>query len=219
MKVLIVATIFLYVKQHNITGLKYFGKTTRKDPKKYKGSGKYWQRHLKKHGDDITTTDVWHFDNQHEASEFAVKFSIENQIVESPEWANLIIENAFGGVKGYTHTNESRKKMSESSKGNKHRLGKSFTSESRRKMSLSHSNKVLSDTHKKNISVAKRLFWTDEQRHKHSLLQQGRGIGQKNSQYGKKWMTDGIINKSVYPEEISALVELGFRPGRIINKR
>lgn len=30
---------WLYIKQHNQTGLKYFGKTIRKDPKKYKGSG------------------------------------------------------------------------------------------------------------------------------------------------------------------------------------
>jgi hypothetical protein len=36
----------LYVKTHNITGLKYFGKTTN-DPFKYKGSGKYWLDHLK----------------------------------------------------------------------------------------------------------------------------------------------------------------------------
>ena len=35
---------YLYVKQHNKTGLKYFGKTTKKDPLKYKGSGLYWKR-------------------------------------------------------------------------------------------------------------------------------------------------------------------------------
>ena len=33
---------WLYIKQHNITKLKYFGKTVRKDPIKYKGSGTYW---------------------------------------------------------------------------------------------------------------------------------------------------------------------------------
>lgn len=37
--------IHLYVKIHNVTGLKYFGKTT-KDPFKYRGSGKYWLAHL-----------------------------------------------------------------------------------------------------------------------------------------------------------------------------
>ena len=40
---------YLYVKQHSITGMKYFGKTTR-NPIKYIGSGKYWKRHISKHG-------------------------------------------------------------------------------------------------------------------------------------------------------------------------
>lgn len=37
----------LYIKTHNKTGLKYFGKTTSNDPYKYKGSGSYWLDHLK----------------------------------------------------------------------------------------------------------------------------------------------------------------------------
>ena len=40
---------WLYIKEHNVTGLKYFGKTTR-DPLKYKGSGTHWTRHISKHG-------------------------------------------------------------------------------------------------------------------------------------------------------------------------
>lgn len=40
--------IHLYIKTHNTTGLKYFGKTT-KDPYKYLGSGKHWRAHLKIH--------------------------------------------------------------------------------------------------------------------------------------------------------------------------
>jgi transposase len=47
--------IYLYVKTHNKTGLKYLGKTTKLDPHKYSGSGKRWLRHLKKHGFDYTT--------------------------------------------------------------------------------------------------------------------------------------------------------------------
>jgi transposase len=48
-------TIYLYVKTHNKTGLKYLGKTTSKDPHKYKGSGTYWLSHIKKHGYDVST--------------------------------------------------------------------------------------------------------------------------------------------------------------------
>ena len=48
---------YLYIKQHKITKLKYFGKTT-KDPNKYLGSGKHWIRHIKKHGLEIDT--IWY---------------------------------------------------------------------------------------------------------------------------------------------------------------
>ena len=47
--------IYLYVKTHNKTGLKYLGKTISKDPIKYKGSGLYWRNHITKHGYDVTT--------------------------------------------------------------------------------------------------------------------------------------------------------------------
>jgi hypothetical protein len=42
---------YLYLKQHNKTGLQYFGKTIR-DPFTYAGSGVYWNAHLEKHGDN-----------------------------------------------------------------------------------------------------------------------------------------------------------------------
>ena len=45
----------LYVKTHNITGLKYLGKTNNKNPHKYRGSGTYWKRHIAVHGYDVTT--------------------------------------------------------------------------------------------------------------------------------------------------------------------
>lgn len=88
--------IYLYVKTHNETGLKYFGRTY-KNPFKYKGSGVYWKAHLKKHGDNVTTEVVGEFDSLELATEFAIKFSKENDIINSPLWANLIEENAIDG--------------------------------------------------------------------------------------------------------------------------
>jgi len=94
--------IHLYVKQHNITGLKYFGKTEKKDPYIYLGSGKYWKRHLTVYGKDVSTLEVWTFDNIKECEEFALTFSKENNIVESKEWANLKYENGKdGAIKGW----------------------------------------------------------------------------------------------------------------------
>lgn len=88
-------TIYLYEKQHSITGLKYFGCTC-KDPYTYTGSGSKWLKHLKNHGKDhVITINVWEFADYKECSLFALKFSLDNDIVESEDWANLVIE--YGG--------------------------------------------------------------------------------------------------------------------------
>lgn len=95
--------ILLYIKTHNTTGLKYFGKTTG-NPFKYKGSGKYWKRHLKKHGYDVTTEIFAVCFSEQESKSIAEKFSIDNSIVESKLWANFKIENGQDG--GFSHLND-----------------------------------------------------------------------------------------------------------------
>lgn len=100
------STIYLYVKQHSVTGLKYFGKTIKKDPYKYFGSGKRWSNHIKKHGKEyVITTDVWLFTDIEECKKFALYFSQTNNIVESKEWANLCEENGTDG--GLRHNSKS----------------------------------------------------------------------------------------------------------------
>jgi hypothetical protein len=111
--------IYLYIKTHNVTGLKYFGKTT-KNPYKYSGSGKYWKKHIKKHGNDVTTTVIGEFADIEQCTQFAINFSNENNIVESNEWANLIVENGMDGAPkghiGHDFTAEEIQAMSQSSK-------------------------------------------------------------------------------------------------------
>lgn len=105
---------WLYLKQHNKTGLKYFGKTI-KDPDTYYGSGLYWARHLEQHGYDIST--IWKrlFTNKDELVKFALEFSSKNNIVESLEYANLKPEDGLmGGDTGLTE--QGRKIISEHSK-------------------------------------------------------------------------------------------------------
>jgi len=105
---------FLYIKQHSVTGLKYFGKTTR-NPIKYMGSGKYWKTHIVKHGIEFVET-VWvsePYTDKNQIKEIALKFSIENNIVESNEWANLIPENGLdgGNSTGRKHSDETIEKI------------------------------------------------------------------------------------------------------------
>lgn len=91
-------TYFLYLKTSPL-GLKYLGKTT-KDPYKYMGSGKIWKRHIDKHkltSNDIKTEILFETKDLEEFKKIATKTSHELNIVESNEFANLIIEKGDGG--------------------------------------------------------------------------------------------------------------------------
>jgi len=109
---------YLYIKKHNVTGLKYFGKTVR-DSLKYKGSGQYWLTHLKQHGNDVTTEWCKLFHNEKELVEYAINFSNTHNIVESKDWANLIVENGInsGGITGIKRSEETKQKIREKLKG------------------------------------------------------------------------------------------------------
>lgn len=88
--------IYLYVKTHNKTGLKYLGKTT-KNPYTYKGSGTYWLRHIKIHGYDVSTEIIFQSENLEEVKNKGIYYSNIWNVVESTDWANLIVETASGG--------------------------------------------------------------------------------------------------------------------------
>lgn len=132
--------IYLYVKQHTVTGLKYFG-FTKRDPYTYHGSGIRWLNHCKKHGFSIQTLKVYEFEDADECRRFAIQFSRDNDIVNSANWANLMEEDgANGGGKSYVRSDETRKRMSDARKGkslgsDNSFFGKTHTIESRQKIS------------------------------------------------------------------------------------
>lgn len=88
--------IYLYVKTHSKTGLKYLGKTT-KDPNTYTGSGIDWKAHLKEHGTDHTTEVICECTSKEELSEQGRYYSRLWNVVESTDWANRIPETGGGG--------------------------------------------------------------------------------------------------------------------------
>lgn len=90
---------YLYIKQHSVTGVKYFGKTTQKDPYNYHGSGVGWTDHIKLYGTQYIET-IWVsklYYYRENIREFAIQFSIDNNIIESQIWANRTIETGIGG--------------------------------------------------------------------------------------------------------------------------
>lgn len=87
----------IYIKEHNSTGLKYLGYTT-KDPHTYVGSGLYWSKHLLKHGNDVTTKVLFESNNKSEIKEKGLYYSNLYDVVNSNEFANLVEETGQGGI-------------------------------------------------------------------------------------------------------------------------
>ena len=147
--------IYLYVKQHQSTGLLYFGKTTCQDPFAYKGSGKHWVRHLRKHGQNIRTVELWGFDDQDACTSFATEFSEKHHIVESKAWANLVPENGLDGFPVGIKLSEAHKAAIGAGSLGKN-LGKKHTAEHRAKIRAAQLGKPRPETLGKKHSEATR---------------------------------------------------------------
>jgi len=138
----------LLVMSHNTTGLKYFCKTSVLDRiQRYKGSGTRWLNHLNVHGKDISVGILGFYTDEQRCNQAALKFSAENMIVQSDDWANLIEEtglmtgasmkgesNPFYGKK---HSAESIKKISQGKIGVSTNKGAYRSPENRAKISAS----------------------------------------------------------------------------------
>ena len=126
--------LYLMVKTHTITGLKYLcKKVTTSDSKaiSYLGSGTRWNNHLKVHGKHINTEIIvkCELDKIEEFSKLCIEHSNKFNIVKSDEWANLIIETGKPGTKidiycgdkgtffGKKHTEETKEKISIANRG------------------------------------------------------------------------------------------------------
>jgi hypothetical protein len=92
--------IYLLVKEHVDTGLKYLCKhvaSSFSECEKYKGSGTYWKRHLKKNGNNVKTTCLFVTEDKNEFRKISKEYSLKYDVINSKEWANLCYEEGQGG--------------------------------------------------------------------------------------------------------------------------
>ena len=126
----------LYLKTHNVTGLKYLG-YTRRDPLSYLGSGKYWKRHLSIHGTDVYTEILMQSVNKQDIVDEGKRLSALWNVVENDGFANLVIEQGDGGA---IHSQKGRRWIVSASP----KMGK-------------HTNQWLNDDGTRRIAQSKRM--------------------------------------------------------------
>ena len=222
----------LYVKTHNVTGLKYFGKTIQKDYNKYRGSGVYWEQHIRKHGYDVTTEILGEFteDDDTWLTFYACEFSEVNDIVNSSDWANLKPENGKDGWNRDRNNNdfstqEERKqkrheqnvaagKKSHAMKAGIHGLSKQQIKDRTDKIS-----KKARDTKSSRFITFNsdpEFIRRKKEGYKISKHQQG----EKNSMYGTCWIYHELIgSKQVDKTLLDDFISQGWVKGRKVKRK
>ena len=222
----------LYVKEHIDTGLKYFGKTTVYTPHTidlYFGSGKYWKNHLKVHGKNVITLWSKIFYDEREMTEYALKFSDENNIVNQLNedgkkvWANLRPESGregstkgFGGIKG--RSSSKKGKPANYSDDVLYACGSPWRGKKQ-------PTEMIKNRSEKLRKVKRTVEWVDKIRESvietyknptDAMLGKYIKISQKNKEWG--WITNGLDNKKVKKVDIDIILseDTAWSRGRTI---
>lgn len=214
---------YLYIKQHAITGLKYFGKTDIKDPLKYNGSGTDWRKHLEENGDNVITLELFEFSTKEERTEFAINFSRENNIVESTEWANLKPENGKCGGGGFKMTEESKQKISKANKGLKRsdefksyisslKSGITLSEDHKRKIGKSSKGRIYSEETKRKLSLSNKEF----RKNNKIIMSEDSKIKLSEKLKNRICYNNGITTVILHPHEAPPE---GFVKGRIKGRK
>ena len=170
--------LYLYVKTHNKTGLKYLGKTIY-DPYLYHGSGKIWKLHINKHGYDVSTKVLKECTDKEELKYWGKYYSDLWNVVESDEWANLKPEEGDGGA---TMTGRSQ------SQHQKDAVSKALTGIKRGPLSEEHKQKL-----REKRKLQKPQVFSAETR----LKMRNNRLGKKHSEETKRKMSRPAWNKGL----------------------
>lgn len=202
-------TIYLYLKTHNKTGLKYLGKTVQ-NPFEYRGSGLVWNRHLDKHGDDVTTKILFQTEDVEEFKRVGLEYSEKWNIVESKKFANLVPEQGDGGDTSMCFTEETIEKIRTSLARTREGMDLSRSEETKRKISESLKGHTFTEESRAKMSEsAKRRGFIEG-----SGFQKGtkpHNKGKTGFMSDRIWVNNGNANKRVLPNEIPN----GWAKGRI----
>ena len=181
----------------------------------YMGSGKRLRHSIRKYGVNNHKKEILQFYPNRESLIESEKSIVNSSLLSDNKCMNL----KEGGEGGFVN-GEHRKKFIEGSKKTRY-LG------NEKLKWLFLNDKEWRDKHKKRIIEGQKKNKTNHKTFlgkKHSLetkkkiseSNKNKGKGDKNSQYGTKWVTKNGVNKKIKKEELDFFVKNGWIFGRII---
>jgi|688.fasta_scaffold331661_2 hypothetical protein len=184
----------------------------------YMGSGKNLKRSLNKHGKSNFKFEILEFLPDRESLVIRENQIVNEKLVKDSMSMNLK-KGGLGGFINDTH----KKKFIEASKKSR---GIALKNGREKQKKLRKENKSWTDSLKKNISNGlKRVNFNHNtflgKKHTNKskkLISEKNSInqkGEKNSQYGTCWITNGKETKKIKKENIGEFLTLGWRKGRV----
>ncbi len=200
---------FIYKTTCLVTGRWYIGMhSTDLLEDGYLGSGKRLWYSIKKYGEENHSREIVEFCSDRKSLAAREKDIVNEDMLKEEQCMNLKVGGDGGG--GFWNK-EHLNKMSIA--GNR--------SAAKRKRSSEVFSQVVSRLHgegKYQYDNFKGKVHSEETKAKMRESHKGLQNGEKNSQFGKCWMTDGKISKSVKPSDVDELLLLGWSKGRKIKK-
>ena len=122
-----------------------------------------------------------------------------------------------GGFGGFDYINSKglNNKVNQCSKAGKAANGKGFRGKSHSALTKQHLSKVLTGR----PATFKGKTHTEHTKQKMSAAKKNQGLGDKNSQFGTMWITDGVKSFKIKKEDFAGYQAQGYLKGRIIKTR
>jgi hypothetical protein len=209
---------YLYKTTNLLNGMFYIGiHSTNNLNDGYLGSGKRLKRSITKYGKENFKLEIIEFFDNRDLLVEKEKKLVNNELLRNPNCLNLRPDGEGGFI------SEEQQKQRAICANKKHNQLLKTNSEYRSnyifKVSQTQKNRHLNGIYVETIEKLKK-YWlgkshTDESKQKMSESKKGKGVLEKNSQYGTIWVTNGLENKKI---KLSDQVPNGWIKGRYIKK-
>ena len=177
----------------------------------YMGSGKLIKRAIEKHGVDNFKKEILHIFNDEDKM-----IAKEKELVVLSEQSYNLCDGGKGGFGYINHSGKNLYGMNGKTPNTQDNLKRGRQTQERNKIEIPG----YADNIRKKISESQKGKPGTFLGKKHSidtidkLKNHKRQDGEKNSQYGTCWITDGQKNKKIRKEELEEYVKLGYYKGR-----